>query len=163
MDKITAQQVKDIFNDIFYDKFVVKITAAELNQPLTSGIGMDSLDIYEVLMELEKKCNISVSEEETSDIARGTVKTLLSIFVDKLVTANRLTRVDADLVLSTNFWKTPTQKIAENKKAGNREAYIQPASNPVKMVSVPKPLLEEYTATLNHLKELEKKMNQYTK
>lgn len=163
MEIITAKQAKDIFNNVFVSKLGIEITPETLNLPMTTGIGMDSLDIVEVTMELESKYGINVPDAESSQVVNGTVKTLLSVFVKKLVAANRLSNEQANMLLTDSFWKSSTEKPTETRKPEPQKTNVQPAPKQTQMVQIPKALLDEYTATLNRANMLAEKIKQYVK
>ena len=159
MEIITAKQAKDIFNNVFVSKLGIEITPETLNLPMTTGIGMDSLDIVEVTMELESQYGINVPDTEISKIENDTTKAMLSVFVKKLVAANRLSTEQAGILLTDNFWKSPQQKNTPVLHTST----VKPIPVKPQMVQIPKALLDEYTATLNRANMLAEKIKQYVK
>ena len=63
MKKITTEEIKTGILDIIEDKLVIDKSSIEDDSVLTSDLGADSLDSVELVMELEKKFDISISDD----------------------------------------------------------------------------------------------------
>jgi len=110
-------------------------------------MGMDSLDIFDVIMKLEHKFDVQMPDSAFPTYNDITIEDLLTKFANKLMECGRLSRRSN---IMTMYKKSITGKVAAT-------------INPLQKNTLPKELVDEYNATAAKLHDLEKKMNQYAK
>lgn len=72
------------------DKFGVNVNKLTTNTSFTDDLGVDSLDVYELLMSVEKEFRISINDEDSGKLI--TIGKLIDYVADK--TGAQLTVVD---------------------------------------------------------------------
>ena len=148
---ITPSQVATVFESVFVDKMCVEPSKIGLDKNTYTEVGMDSLDTLEVVMELERKFRVKISDKQASLLYRTSLYNFLNVFVKVLVEYNYLTNPDASIVM-TQYAKLLRQKT---------DKIVNDPQNPA--MTAPKSLLEEYQKSLKHTQELEKQIKQYQK
>lgn len=161
--KLTPAQVKQMFEKIVTDTVEMSPDEIDLHTSFANGLGLDSLDEVELLMKLEQEFQIQISDEETHALYGATIYEILEACVKYLVAAQRLTKQDADTLLrggsvfnKKNTATTAVPKMPQQHTATNTKPQPQ-------MVTIPKSLLDEYTATLKRANALAEQIKQYTK
>ena len=131
--QLTPIQVKQIFENTVVKVADVVPSNIGLHMRLTDGLGLDSLDEVELLINLEQQFDVSIPDTETPRLYNGTVYDVLAVCVKLLVAANRLNKQDAKTVLTSGAFNT-------------RGVNTKPQT-----VINPEPLLDKYTVAQNRV------------
>lgn len=113
---LNSKQVAQTFENIFVEKLDIRPSTFGLNKNVHTDIGLDSLDCMEVIMEMEKRFDIQILDEET--LFHVSLGTMLNTCVDNLRRQRRLSILDAWRV-RTNFANLVGQnlsQVAQNQK-----------------------------------------------
>ena len=140
-----ANFVRD-FKDVLIDAICCDESELTPNANLTY-LGMDSLDIFEIIMRLERKFGVDVPDSEFTSYTNITVAELLNKFTRKLIENGRFPK-KANII--TIYQSSMPLKNSNGIKLAQKAL-------------VPKSLIDEYNATAAKLRNLERQIQQYTK
>lgn len=65
---MTKQEIREKVNDLVIDKLGVKSEEVLEESNLETDLGADSLDVMEIVIDVEKSFDVLISEEETEGI-----------------------------------------------------------------------------------------------
>ena len=65
---MTKQEIREKVNDLVIDKLGVKPEEVLEESNLETDLGADSLDVMEIVIDMEKAFDVFISEEETEGI-----------------------------------------------------------------------------------------------
>lgn len=145
------EQVIRQFKDIFVFKFGVPKDKLILNIN-TDAINLDKLDILSLFMEMDHQFSIHVSRPDVYGCLHMPVRNILNVLTKNLIETSQLTRDEAEMVVNQFDKVLPSSKKPQIQK-----------TEPVKMISVPSALIDEYIATAEKMQVLAAKLKQYQK
>ena len=85
---LKPQQVAQTFENIFIEKLDIRPSVVGLDKNVHTDIGLDSLDCMEMVMEMEKRFDIKISNEEL--LFHAPLRNMLNACTDNLKKTNRL-------------------------------------------------------------------------
>ena len=145
------EQIIRQFKDILVFKFGIPQNMLTLNTN-TDSINMDKLDILALFAEMDRQFSIHVSRPEVFGCLHMPVRNILNTLTKNLVATLQLTSVEAEMVVNQFDKVLPSSEKSQVKK-----------TNPIKMVSVPKSLIDEYIANVEKMQILAARLKQYQK
>ena len=143
----TPKQFIAGFKSVLVETLCCPESQLTLNANLTY-MGLDSLDILEIIMRLERKFDVNLADSEFTTYTNITVQDLLTKFASKLIEIGRFPK-------RTNI-TTMYQKLLSATKAVS--TIKQTHKN-----TPQKALVDEYNAAATKLPDLEHKMGQHQK
>lgn len=145
------EQVIRKFKDILVFQFGISKTALALDTNV-KAMNMDKFDLVSLFRELDRQFSTHTLLQEVYGCVHMPIRNIVNILNKNLIATQQLTPIEAEMVINQFDKVSPSTERPQIVK-----------SEPVKMVSVPKSLIDEYIKTADKLQMLTAQLKQYQK